>query len=243
MAEKLTTQETPHQTHHGKESSDVQALFNVKLGIRPLNAREIRRRMWHMTPGFLLVILWFVPHADPLSPTLRFILIGSCALLGILVFVDYRKISRQNDTRRMASIVGYAGSVVAMLILFPAYVELGLTVLAILAFGDGAATLGGKLIRGPRLPWNTEKSWAGFFSFLAVGIPAATLVYWRETHNLEAISPSVSFLTALAVAGSAVFISAIVETLRMKIDDNIRVGIVSSIVLIFAQTIFVGWNG
>ena len=104
-----------------------------------LGPNELRRRIWHMSPGLLPFILWAIPHADPMSPTLRGILILASLGLGIGIFAKYRQIQREEDHGRLMSVIGYAGSVLAMLMLFPADLELGLTLLAILAFGDGAA--------------------------------------------------------------------------------------------------------
>lgn len=196
-----------------------------------LTSKERRRRFWHMLPGFLPLILWAIPHADPLSPILRTVLIAVSAIIGISIFAKYRKIARSEDNGRTMSVLGYAGSVLLTLMLFPADIELGFTVLAILAFGDGTATLAGRLLRGPCLPWNRQKTWAGFCGFLLVGIPAATIIFWGETQNLEAQTPGVSLQIAAIYAIIATTLAAIAESVPSRINDNFRVGITAAITL------------
>lgn len=223
--------------HAGPRSASWTDFFLERLG-----PKEIRRRIWHMSPGLLTVILWMVPHSDPMSPTLRMTIMLVAIGCGLGIFLKYRRIQRAEDLGRLTSVFGYAGCVMATVMLFPADLEIGLAVLAILAFGDGGATLGGKLLRGPRLPWNRDKTWSGLLSFLAIGIPAATLVYWRETHNLEAVGPGVTLLTALIIAGTATAVAAVLESIRSNVNDNIRVGLASAIVLVLMHGQFVGWH-
>ena len=142
----------------------------------------------------------------------------------------------------MKSVAGYAGSVLMTLLLFPAHAELGLTVLAVLAFGDGSATLLGKLIGGPRLPWNREKSWSGFLAFVAVGGTMASLIYWGETHfNPEALGSGVTFWQALACGFAPALLGAVYESIPSRINDNIRVGAVAAITVTAVHVLVVGW--
>jgi dolichol kinase len=176
-----------------------------------------------------------------MSPTLRVILILASLGLGIGIFAKYRQIQREEDHGRLMSVIGYAGSVLAMLMLFPADLELGLTVLAILAFGDGAATFFGRFIQGRKLPWNREKTWSGFLGFLCVGTPMAAIIFWGETHNLEAQTPGVSFPTAFLYASVATFTAAVAESLPSRINDNIRVGLTAAVSLVVIHLGIVGW--
>ncbi|MBW3542678.1 MAG: hypothetical protein KY476_20635 [Planctomycetes bacterium] len=208
------------------------------------NATEFRRRLWHMLPGLLPFLLWAFPHRDPISPTLRWILVGVVVALALHVWLRYRLIARPGDREQSGAVLGYAGSVLVMLLAFPAHAELGLTVLAVLAFGDGSATLGGLLCGGARLPWNPRKSWAGLVSFLAVGMPAASVIYWGETYfNPEALAAGgVPFWAALICGGSATLAGAIAETLPVRLNDNVRVGAAAALAVVAAHSLTVGWN-
>src|SRR5438445_447469 len=83
------------------------------------------------------------------------------------------------------------------------------------------ATLAGMLVRGRKLPWNREKSWAGLAAFLLCAIPLATLVYWAEAR------PGVALSLACACVAPAVLMAALAESLPVRINDNIRVGVIA----------------
>ncbi len=203
---------------------------------------EWRRRFWHSSPGVLPFVLWAVPHQDPVSPTLLGVMIFLVCVLAGQIFWRYQHIERSHDRERVSAVLGYAMSVMVTLLVFPQHAELGLTVLVVLAFGDGSATLGGLILGGPKLPWNPKKTWAGFVSFFAVGIPAATLIYWGETQfNPESLEyQSIPFSTALCCASVAVGLAAIAESLPLKINDNIRVGTAAALGVITMHSWLLG---
>ena len=202
-----------------------------------IDAQELRRRAWHMAPGFLPFILWGIPHADPLSPTIRWVFIGIFLVLTGALFARWSRVARAADgsSDRISAIYGYAGCVLLTLFLFPAHAQCGLAVLGVLAFGDGSATLIGKLVGGPRLPWNPAKSFAGLCGFLLVGVPMTALIYWGESHNLEAIGPAASLTEAVLVAGVGVLAGAIAESVRSTVNDNVRVGLAAAAAIVVAH--------
>jgi dolichol kinase len=210
-----------------------------------MQSSELRRRLCHMAPGLLPFLLWPYSHRDPISPTLYYIVLGLTAALATGVFTQYRRIERIGEqNQRYPAIAGYAASVLVTILLFPGQLELGLTVLAILAFGDGSATFGGILIGGPRLPWNPEKSVSGFLCFLLVGIPMSAVTYWGEANNLEALKQSVPVTIPLSfvIAGAATVFAGVVESLPSKINDNIRVGITAAVVLVIMHGALIGFQ-
>ena len=210
-----------------------------------LDGREILRRVWHISPGFLPFILWRIPHSDPASPTLLAIVTGTTIVLGTLIFLHFHRISRRGEANnsRVGAVLGYAGSIVTMLLLFPAQAELSLTVLAILAFGDGSATLGGKLFGGSKLPWNREKTWSGLCCFLMAGLTMGTIIYWGEPyHNPQSLSPPVSPLIGMLCAGTGVLFAAVAESIPSRINDNVRVGVAAATGLLLAHAVLVGFS-
>lgn len=208
------------------------------FGFRPLTYREMRRRFWHMSPGAIAFALHYVSHADPISATLRWILVGFCAVIGSKIFFDFRKIQRQGEGTGTAPVAGYALSVLMTVLLFPRHLEIGLAVLTILAFGDGSATLFGLMFRGRTLPWNSAKSWTGLLAFFGVGILMTAWMYYGETHNPEAADPAVSFGTAILLVSPAVIAAGLVESVKSKINDNVRVGVVAAVVMAFSHFLF-----
>lgn len=208
-----------------------------------IGGAELRRRVWHMSPGLLPFVLWAFPHRDPISPFLWGIMVATVVGLSLNILLRYRLIAREGDRQRLAATAGYAVSVLVTLLLFPSHAELGLTVLAVLAFGDGSATFGGLLFGGPRLPWNAEKSWSGFVCFLVVGGVAAGVVYWGERYfNPETASPPIPFGTALVCGAAAALAGAAAESIPSRINDNIRVGVASAVVITAMHGFLVGWG-
>ena len=205
---------------------------------RALPYREVRRRFWHMSPGLLPFGLHMVSHADPISPTLRGIIVGICVVLGMKILTGFRKIERLGEGSGASAVTGYALSVLLTVLLFPGHLEIGVAVLSVLAFGDGSATLFGLLVRGPRLPWNQAKSWSGLAAFIVVGSLMTAWIYCGETRNPEAIETSVSYLTALSLVTPAVVAAAFAESVRTRLNDNIRVGITASVTLAVMHFLF-----
>jgi phytol kinase len=200
-----------------------------------ISPTECRRRLLHILPGLIPVTLWYKFHHDPLSLDCRawmaLIIVG----IGIGTAVKYRQIARTGEQSNPACILGYTIPVLLMLMLIPAKAELGLATLAIISFGDGFATVGGLLLRGPSLPWNKHKSWAGFLCFLTFAAPWSAIVYWGES------MPAVPFESAFLVGATATLIAAVAESIDTRLDDNIRVGVSAALGVLLAQTLFLGW--
>jgi dolichol kinase len=193
------------------------------------------RRCCHIGPGILPFCLWWIPHPHPFPWLMMLLVLGLTCVLALIAFHCYSWIARRRDHNRVPVVIGYTASVLVMLVLFPRQPELGLTVLAILAFGDGMATVAGLLIGGPKLPWNPKKTLAGTCAFLLCGIPLATLIYWGEAQ------PRVAVPQALACAGGAALVGAIVESWRGPLNDNIRIGIASGATIALLQLCVVGY--
>ena len=205
------------------------------IGLRGrLGDSEFRRRVWHMAPGLLPILSWAIEHKDPLSITFKWIAVGIILGLAGLLLYRYKTVQREDERHGLSAVAGYAFSVLFTLLLFPAHAEIGMAVLVILAFGDGSATLGGMYFGGARLPWNRAKSWAGTACFVLIGGPLASLAYWAESQ------PKAEWLTALSCGMVAATMSAIIESLPVKINDNIRVGISSAICLVAMHAWLVG---
>ena len=195
-----------------------------------------------MLPGLLPFVLWVVPHKDPLSATAQLIFVGIFLLLTAALFWNWSRISRTGigNSDRLAAIYGYAGPVLMTLLLFPSHAECGLAVFAVLAFGDGSATLFGRLVGGLRLPWNPEKSVAGLVGFFLVGTPMTAIIYWGESHNIEAIGPSATAIQALIIATAGVSAGAIAESIVSRVNDNLRVGFASATAILLTHALLVG---
>jgi phytol kinase len=200
-----------------------------------LGPHEVRRRLAHMAPGLLPLLMMVIPHRDPVSPTLMAIMISTTVVISGWIWIRHSRIVRLGEKSIVGAVLGYGGVVLSMLVLMPERPELGMTVMGILAFGDGSATLVGLAAGGRRLPWNRQKSWTGMLAFLVAALPLATLILWGESQ------PGIPIALALACAAPATLIGALAESLPMRLNDNIRVGVAAAMTITAAHAMFVGW--
>lgn len=200
-----------------------------------LSPNEWRRRIWHFSPGVVALVVTPFPHVEPLSPLVRSVIVMVAVLLPVAAICTQTTFRRQYETNCLSAVLGYAATIIPLLLLFPWQPELGFTVMGVIAFGDGSATLAGLLAGNGRLPWNAAKSWTGTAAFVAVGIPAATMIYWHEA------MPRVGIETALACIIPTVLASAAVESLPFKCNDNFLVGATAATVLLATHMLFVGF--
>jgi dolichol kinase len=221
-------------------SGRIAGLFQERLG-----ARESKRRILHATPGLLPFLLWTIPHDPPSSLRFLSVISGLIVVLAAVAYYQFGRVQRSAERRRdiMGAVFGYATVVLATMLLCSQHVEVAFAALAVLAFGDGSATLGGLLARGRRLPWNSKKTIVGTVCFILVATPMAALVYWGQAHDpyQTAGLPRVDLRMALLGALAAAVAAALVESLPVRANDNLRVGITAALVLALFQWVAVGW--
>jgi len=166
-------------------------------------------------------------------------------VLAVIAYFQFGRVQRSAERCRdvMGAVFGYATVVLATMLLCSQHVEVAFAALAVLAFGDGSATLGGMLIRGRQLPWNPKKTIVGTVCFILVATPMAALVYWGEAHDVCQATgfPRVDFGLALLAALTAAVAAALVESLPVRTNDNLRVGTTAAIVIGLFQWLAVGW--
>ncbi len=97
---------------------------------------------------------------------------------------------------------------------------------AILALGDGTATLLGKNFKCRELPWNSHKTYVGSFSFLFFGTFGAFVV-------LKWLLPELDSTMIFWASFRATLAAAVVESLPLSLNDNVSVPVVASLVLVF----------
>lgn len=220
-------------------SVDVPAFPWGIWGLRHMVGRlgicESRRRLLHMLPGLLPLGLWVIPHKDPWGIPLIVAFMGILAAVISYAIVRESDFARPDESLWHLSVMGYTIPIIALVFLLPGRSELAMMTLGVLAFGDGSAVLGGKLLKGPSLPWNVRKTWAGLFSFVIAGSAAASLYYWIEAR------PTVDFSMALCIAGSAAIVGAITESLPIRSHDNFRVGVVAALTGLLMNVLLLGW--
>lgn len=222
--------------HGGCRALTAKLRSTADTVVKRLGMQEIRRRLWHMAPGLLPFVFSNIPHTDPVDRVWRTIFIlctTGVTIIGLRMRHTYR---RRIDESCVGSALGIALTVLPFLVCLPAQPEIGFSVLTIIAFGDGTATLAGMLGGRSKLPWNPEKTWVGSLSFVAAGTLLTSLCYW------DVAAPAVPYHVALACAAFATWLSAITESLPSRINDNFRVGVTAGLALAAAHGALVGWS-
>jgi len=184
-------------------------------------AAELLRKAVHVAPGLLVLSLRWV---DPLA----LVPVATAGLLFnslVLPRLDGGWLWRpaEKELGSAIGIVAYPLMVLMLLVVFRRQPEVIAAGWGLLAFGDGAAAIGGQLWGGPRLPWNQRKTWSGFLSFWCVGAAAVWgLVSW--------VTPGADpggYLVICAVVTS--FAAALLESSSQRLDDNIAVPAISAL--------------
>jgi phytol kinase len=225
------------QGQRGRTSAVIHSAHVLRSLTERLTVHEWRRRLVHMAPGLLPLILVNIPHLDPLQWPAKSAIAAVVIAMSIFALRRHTLFARRDEleTGWISSVVSYAGIALGFYLGLPSQPELGMAVTMIIAFGDGSATLMGLMAPSQPLPWNHKKSWAGFAAFMLCSIPLATLIYWAESR------PGVSFPVALACVAPAAALAALAESLPMRLNDNLRVGVTAGLTILATHGMFVGW--
>ncbi len=129
---------------------------------------------------------------------------------------------------RTAGIVYYPISVLLLILAFPDRPDIAAAAWVIMAFGDGAATMVGHRLGGTRVPWNREKTVAGSVAFVVAGGAAGALLAWWCRAPL--VPPPYAWFS-LAAPVCAAIVAAGVETVPIRLDDNLSVPAAAATVL------------
>lgn len=159
-----------------------------------------------------------------------------CALTALLfnVFVLPRfagdSLSRPADRSRgyPLGILLYPLAVLLLILAFPKRPDIAAAAWGILAWGDGVATLVGRAWGRRPLAWNPEKTVEGTLAFFCAASAAGVFLSWW-TSSAMTPAPLIAFTIAAPIlaAGAA----ALVETVPIRLDDNVTVPAVAGAVL------------
>jgi uncharacterized protein (TIGR00297 family) len=181
---------------------------------------ERLRKLLHIGFGLGAISLRWLPWQIAAA-------IAAAAIVGnwlVLHRVFGRAVAR-HERGFDAGIVLYPAVVLLLILLFRNHLGIAAVAWSILGFGDGFATLVGKLFsRSPRLPWNRDKSWAGLAAFVVVSMPVSYGI-WLLVDDSPTLLPRLFIIAATVVA------SAITESLALNVDDNLTVPAAAAVVL------------
>jgi uncharacterized protein (TIGR00297 family) len=162
-----------------------------------------------------------------LLPILTWVQAAGCTVLALLfnVFllprfaVDLRKRPDQTSSA-WTGVVLYPISVLVLILLYRHHLHIAASAWAILALGDGMASMAGESLRGPSLPWNREKTWSGFVAFTIAGATGAyVLARW--------VAPALPVEKVFIVSVAGALVGALVESVPIRLDDNVSVPLVT----------------
>jgi dolichol kinase len=187
---------------------------------------EDKRQLVHLAMVvFALLLRWFVKWQ-------AMVFAGTAVLFNIFIL---RKIApelfREQEQKKGYSIgiIMYPLVVLILVTVFPLYIAAGAW--AILAIGDSLSNLIGRRFGNKKLFWNPVKSYAGLIGFIFPSIIGCGFFLWWVKPEI-----AIKELVNLAVCGSV--ISGILETLPVKIDDNLLVGLGSGSCLYLLSLLF-----
>jgi uncharacterized protein (TIGR00297 family) len=127
-------------------------------------------------------------------------------------------------------IIIYPISVLLLILFYRHQLYVVGAVWAIMALGDGCASVVGEALGGPRLPYNRQKTWSGFAGFIVAGTAGAYLLArWIgpiPDPSLPAQPVTSSLITLIICAATAV-VGALVESVPARLDDNLTVPLVA----------------
>jgi dolichol kinase len=192
----------------------------------PAPYSEMKRKAEHIAPlGFAFTLTIF-------PKWLVFALSITAIVYG--VFISKRVVKgtlREAEQARGYSIgkTAYGIMVLILLVLFHTRMYVVAGAWAIMALGDGSASIFGTRWGRKKLPWNSEKSWAGLFGFLIVGTTACAFLLWyiQSTGDvgttIDGVFAAFSAADLVGIAIAATVLCALAETLKIPLDDNILV--------------------
>jgi uncharacterized protein (TIGR00297 family) len=175
-----------------------------------LTSAEWKRKAVHAGIGLFALTLRWLDWRVAAAAALLAILFNAIVLPRI-----GRGLYRDPSARHDAGIVAYPAMVLLLILVFSGkQIPIAAAVWAMMAFGDPAASIAGKTIGGPKLPWNPAKTWVGLLCNWAVGGAAAVLVFLFVSRRGAQVDS-----VAILVTGAAIY--AFLESVRAGLDDNI----------------------
>src|ERR1051325_1902609 len=181
----------------------------------PFTTNEPLRKTIHIAVGLGAFALKWIPW--------RYAALIAAAFVAINWLVLHRVAGRRAARHERgwdAGIVLYPAAVCALIVVFNWHIEIAAAAWALMAFGDGFATLIGRSMPIAPLPWNGEKSGGGVVACLLFGGAAALAIpMFYDGH------PRLEALLLVLVA------SAFAESLPLGLNDNIVVPLVAGGVL------------
>ena len=205
---------------------------------------ETKRKIEHIVPVVFVLLLRYLNTWQALLFAFVGIMYG-LFLSKMFVKGSFRKHEQEKGVSFGKLIYGIMVFILILLFYKKMYIVAGAW--AIMSLGDGCSNIFGKAYGKRKLPWNPEKSWIGSAAFVFFGgLGAAILMWWVNLDQSSAQTIQEQMQTPLmwsyffTSAFLAAFVAAGVESLPLKINDNVTVPLIAGLFL-YATTI-INWE-
>ncbi len=192
----------------------------------PSSYSEDRRQLLHIAMGVFALLLRYIAWWEGV------ILAGAAIAFNLFALprIAGRHLYRDGESARRytSGIILYPVSIALLLYMFPDRRDIVAGAWGVLAFGDGMATIVGRHVGGPRIPWNRDKSFAGSAALVLFGGAAGAFLCWWCRPVI--VPPPYAWFT-FGAPFAAALAAAAVETIPIKLDDNVSVPIAAASVL------------
>jgi uncharacterized protein (TIGR00297 family) len=179
---------------------------------RKISSNEWRRKLLHAGMGLFALALRY------LSWPVAALLAAAALLFNVAVMPRFgRRIYRDASKRHDPGIVAYPAVVLVVILLFRHNLEIAAAIWGMMAFGDPAASAAGKLLGGPKLPWNRKKTWGGSTAYAVFGPAAGSLLF--------GFVGRVPFGHAFSAFAAFALLGAFLESIETGFDDNLTPGL------------------
>jgi uncharacterized protein (TIGR00297 family) len=193
------------------------------------------RKLVHASLGLCVLVLPFLTWWQSVSLASLAVIASALLLPGMPGHV----LARGHDSTLPSRVLFYFVGVLLLIVAFPTRLDLVAAGWGILAAGDGAAALAGRAWGRTRWPWNASKTIVGSIAFVIAGTMMGVLLAWASQQLI--VQTAVQGAIAGSMAGSIAFVAsatvgaallaAIVETLPIRLDDNLSVSAAAALAL------------
>lgn len=187
---------------------------------------ETKRQIEHILPlGFAFLLPW-------LTLLQAVIACVAAAFYGVFVSGRINRAGvREEEIERGWSVgkLDYALVVLAMVLIFRDRIHIACGGWAVLALGDSLSNIAGRRWGAARLPWSGHRTWVGSGVYLLSSwLGALVLIYWAVSVTGAQLPPAAAVVGVCALAAVT---AALVETLPLRIDDNLTAPLAAAAVM------------